>query len=134
MDYQFPAHLWPLACPLVRYQLTVLRGVRSRPGRGRDPHHRLALSFNDFEHLEVTLRGHHDEVGGELRYELIARLAVAGITIDECGFTHLAYATKIAGAMLHRQRAQAIVAARRTLVDGAVAMVEMALDALSEKD
>jgi hypothetical protein len=68
-----------------------------------------------------------------LRKELIARLAVAGITIDECGFTHLAYATEIAGAMLRRQQAQAIVAARRTLVDGAVGMVEMALASLSEK-
>jgi regulator of protease activity HflC (stomatin/prohibitin superfamily) len=90
--------------------------------------------YDDFEHLEVTLRGNHDEVGAELRKELIARLAVAGITIDECGFTHLAYATEIAGAMLRRQQAQAIVAARRTLVDGAVGMVEMALAALSEKD
>ena len=89
--------------------------------------------YDDFEHLEVTLRGHHDEVGVELRKELIARLSVAGITIDECGFTHLAYATEIAGVMLRRQQAQAIVAARRTLVDGAVGMVEMALDALSEK-
>jgi hypothetical protein len=89
--------------------------------------------YDDFEHLEVTLRGHHDEVGGELRKELIARLAVAGITIDECGFTHLAYATEIAGAMLRRQQAQAVVAARRTLVDGAVGMVEMALASLSEK-
>jgi regulator of protease activity HflC (stomatin/prohibitin superfamily) len=90
--------------------------------------------YDDFEHLEVTLRGHHDEVGAELRQELIARLSVAGSTIDECGFTHLAYATEIAGAMLRRQQAQAIVAARRTLVDGAVGMVEMALDALSEKN
>jgi regulator of protease activity HflC (stomatin/prohibitin superfamily) len=90
--------------------------------------------YDDFEHKEVTLRGNHDEVGVELRKELIARLAVAGITIDECGFTHLAYATEIAGAMLRRQQAQAIVAARRTLVDGAVGMVEMALDALSEKN
>jgi len=90
--------------------------------------------YDDFEHLEVTLRGHHDEVGAELRKELIERLAVAGITIDECGFTHLAYATEIAGAMLRRQQAQAIVAARRTLVDGAVGMVEMALASLSEKN
>jgi hypothetical protein len=89
--------------------------------------------YDDFEHQEVTLRGNHDQVGAELRTELQARLAVAGITIDECGFTHLAYATEIAGAMLRRQQAQAIVAARRTLVDGAVGMVEMALDALSEK-
>jgi hypothetical protein len=90
--------------------------------------------YDDFEHLEVTLRGNHDQVGAELREELIARLAVAGITIDECGFTHLAYATEIAGAMLRRQQAQAIVAARRTLVDGAVGMVEMALASLSEKN
>jgi len=90
--------------------------------------------YDDFEHKEITLRGNHDEVGVELRKELRARLAVAGITIDECGFTHLAYATEIAGAMLRRQQAQAVVAARRTLVDGAVGMVEMALDALSEKN
>src|SRR6476619_789789 len=89
--------------------------------------------YDDFEHLEVTLRGNHDQVGAELRTELQARLAVAGITVDECGFTHLAYAQEIAGAMLRRQQAQAVVAARRTLVDGAVGMVEMALSALSEK-
>ena len=90
--------------------------------------------YDDFEHLEVTLRGNHDEVGVELRKELIARLAVAGITVDECGFTHLAYAQEIAGAMLRRQQAQAVVAARKTLVEGAVGMVEMALEMLSEKD
>ncbi|HWJ59050.1 MAG TPA: SPFH domain-containing protein [Sphingomicrobium sp.] len=90
--------------------------------------------YDDFEHKDVTLRGHLEEVGEELKKELRARLAVAGITVDECGFTHLAYAQEIAGAMLRRQQAQAIVAARRTLVDGAVGMVEMALDALSEKN
>ncbi|MFL6728796.1 MAG: SPFH domain-containing protein [Sphingomicrobium sp.] len=90
--------------------------------------------YDDFEHLEVTLRGNHDQVGAELRTELQARLAVAGITVDECGFTHLAYAQEIAGAMLRRQQAQAVVAARKTLVEGAVGMVEMALDALSEKN
>ena len=89
--------------------------------------------YDDFEHLEITLRGHHDEVGKELRQELIDRLSVAGITVDECGFTHLAYAQEIAQAMLRRQQAQAVVAARQTLVAGAVGMVEMALDALSEK-
>jgi regulator of protease activity HflC (stomatin/prohibitin superfamily) len=89
--------------------------------------------YDDFEHLEVTLRGNHDQVGGELRTELQARLAVAGITVDECGFTHLAYAQEIAQAMLRRQQAQAVVAARRTLVEGAVGMVEMALEQLSEK-
>jgi regulator of protease activity HflC (stomatin/prohibitin superfamily) len=90
--------------------------------------------YDDFEHQEVTLRGNHDQVGGELRTELIARLAVAGITVDECGFTHLAYAQEIAGAMLRRQQAQAVVAARKTLVEGAVGMVEMALEMLSEKN
>ena len=90
--------------------------------------------YDDFEHQEITLRGNHDQVGSELRAELIARLAVAGITVDECGFTHLAYAHEIAGAMLRRQQAQAVVAARQTLVHGAVGMVEMALEQLSEKN
>jgi len=90
--------------------------------------------YDDFEHLEVTLRGHLDEVGVELRKELIERLEIAGITVDECGFTHLAYAQEIAGAMLRRQQAQAVVAARKTLVEGAVGMVEMALEMLSEKN
>ena len=90
--------------------------------------------YDDFEHQEVTLRGNHDQVSTELRAELIARLAMAGITVDECGFTHLAYAQEIAGAMLRRQQAQAVVAARKTLVEGAVGMVEMALAMLSEKN
>ncbi len=90
--------------------------------------------YDDFEHKEVTLRGHIDEVGEELKKELWARLTVAGITVDECGFTHLAYAQEIAGAMLRRQQAQAVVAARQTLVEGAVGMVEMALEMLSAKN
>jgi regulator of protease activity HflC (stomatin/prohibitin superfamily) len=89
--------------------------------------------YDDFEHQEVTLRGNSDQVKSELRTELISRLQVAGITVDECGFTHLAYASEIAGAMLRRQQAQAVVAARKTLVEGAVGMVEMALDMLSAK-
>lgn len=90
--------------------------------------------YDDFDHQDVTLRGNHDEVGAELRKELMARLAVAGITVDECGFTHLAYAQEIAGVMLRRQQAQAVVAARKTLVEGAVGMVQMALESLSEKN
>ena len=90
--------------------------------------------YDDFTHAEVTLRGNHDEVGIELRKELIARLTQAGISVDECGFTHLAYAQEIAGAMLRRQQAEAVVAARKTLVEGAVGMVEMALGMLSEKN
>jgi regulator of protease activity HflC (stomatin/prohibitin superfamily) len=90
--------------------------------------------YDDFTHQEVTLRGNHDQVGGELRLELMERLRVAGITVDECGFTHLAYAQEIAGAMLRRQQAEAVVAARKTLVEGAVGMVEMALEMLSAKN
>jgi regulator of protease activity HflC (stomatin/prohibitin superfamily) len=89
--------------------------------------------YDDFEHQEISLRGNHDEVGAALKAELIARLSIAGITIDECGFTYLAYATEIASAMLRRQQAQAVVAARQTLVEGAVGMVQMALSSLSEK-
>ncbi len=89
--------------------------------------------YDDFTHAEITLRGNHDQVGAELRAELIARLQTAGISVDECGFTLLAYAQEIAGAMLRRQQAEAVVAARKTLVEGAVGMVEMALDMLSEK-
>ncbi len=89
--------------------------------------------YDDIEHKEITLRGNHDEVGGELRIALTERLKVAGISVDECGFTHLAYAPEIAGAMLRRQQAQAVVAARQTLVEGAVGMVEMALGLLAEK-
>jgi regulator of protease activity HflC (stomatin/prohibitin superfamily) len=90
--------------------------------------------YDDIEHKEVTLRGNHDEVGGELRTALMERLAVAGISVDECGFTHLAYAQEIAGAMLRRQQAEAVIAARTKLVEGAVTMVEMALKQLSEKN
>ncbi|MEQ1549288.1 MAG: SPFH domain-containing protein [Chakrabartia sp.] len=90
--------------------------------------------YDDIEHKELTLRGNHDEIGAELRIALTERLKVAGISVDECGFTHLAYAPEIAGAMLRRQQAQAVVAARTTLVEGAVGMVELALAKLSEKN
>ncbi|MFC0204544.1 SPFH domain-containing protein [Novosphingobium soli] len=91
-------------------------------------------AYDDVEDAEVTLRGSHEEVNAELRTELIARLQVAGITVDECGLTHLAYAPEIAGAMLRRQQAEAVIGARRKLVEGAVSMVEMALSQLSEKN
>ena len=89
--------------------------------------------YDDHDHHDITLRGNHEEVGVELRKALIERLDVAGITVDECGLTHLAYAPEIAGAMLRRQQAEAVVAARAKLVEGAVSMVEMALTQLSEK-
>jgi len=90
--------------------------------------------YDDIEHQEVTLRGSHDQVNAELRAELNTRLETAGITVDSCGLTHLAYAPEIAGAMLRRQQAEAVIAARRKLVEGAVSMVEMALNQLSEKN
>jgi hypothetical protein len=90
--------------------------------------------YDDFEHQETTLRGHADEVNGELRTELQDRVKVAGISIDECRLTHLAYSSEIAQAMLRRQQAEAIIAARQKIVIGAVGMVEDALQLLSEKN
>lgn len=81
---------------------------------------------------ETTLRGSADVVNGELCAELNERLAVAGIVVDEAGLTHLAYAPEIAGAMLRRQQADAVIAARKKVVIGAVGMVEDALAKLSE--
>ena len=83
---------------------------------------------------KTTLRGSGDVVSSELQAELNDRLRVAGIHVDEAGLTHLAYAPEIAGAMLRRQQAEAVIAARAKLVMGAVTMVEMALQQLSEKD
>ena len=88
--------------------------------------------YDDFEEEETTLRGSPDVINSELREELNERLHVAGIEIDEAGLTHLAYASEIAGAMLRRQQAEAVIAARAKLVMGAVTMVQMALDKLSE--
>jgi regulator of protease activity HflC (stomatin/prohibitin superfamily) len=89
--------------------------------------------YDDIEHKETTLRGDADVVSRELRDELQDRVAIAGITIDECRLTHLAYAPEIAQAMLRRQQAEAVIAARQKLVMGAVSMVETALQMLSEK-
>ena len=90
--------------------------------------------YDDIEHHETTLRSNHGEVNDELRTELNERMRIAGLTVDECGLTHLAYAPEIAGAMLRRQQAEAVISARKKLVEGAVTMVEMALQQLSEKD
>lgn len=90
--------------------------------------------YDDFTHEEMTLRGNADHVSDELRIELQERVVAAGVHIDECRLTHLAYAQEIAQAMLRRQQAEAVVAARKTLVEGAVGMVEMALEQLSEKN
>jgi len=81
---------------------------------------------------QTTLRGSADVVAHELREELNERLKVAGIVVDEAGLTHLAYAPEIAGAMLRRQQADAVIAARKKVVIGAVGMVEDALSKLRE--
>ncbi|MEN7538069.1 SPFH domain-containing protein [Aurantiacibacter flavus] len=83
---------------------------------------------------ETTLRGSADVINAELQTELNERLSAAGIVVDEAGLTHLAYASEIAGAMLRRQQAEAVIAARAKLVMGAVTMVQMALDKLSAED
>ena len=82
---------------------------------------------------EVTLRGNPDEVSTALREDLARRLAVAGVVVDDARLTHLAYAPEIAQAMLRRQQAEAVIAARRKIVNGAVGMVDMALRELSEQ-
>jgi regulator of protease activity HflC (stomatin/prohibitin superfamily) len=83
---------------------------------------------------EPTLRDSADEVARGLQNELQVRLAKAGVSVDEARLTHLAYAPEIAQAMLRRQQAEAVIAARTKIVHGAVSMVHMALQELSEKE
>ena len=83
---------------------------------------------------EKTLRGSSQEVADKLKEELQTRVNVAGIEVCEVRITHLAYAPEIAAAMLQRQQAEAIIAARKKIVEGAVGMVEMALNSLNEND
>ena len=85
------------------------------------------------ETAEITLRNGGDKVNEMLEKELLERLTPAGIIIKEARISHLAYAPEIAGAMLQRQQATAIVAARFKIVEGAVGMVELALEMLSKK-
>jgi regulator of protease activity HflC (stomatin/prohibitin superfamily) len=82
---------------------------------------------------EITLRSGTEEVGLALRTELQARFAQAGIVVIDAKLTHLAYAPEIAGTMLRRQQAEAIIAARSKIVHGAVGMVELALNGLAER-
>jgi regulator of protease activity HflC (stomatin/prohibitin superfamily) len=88
----------------------------------------------EHESHEVTLRGGAEVVADALRVELQARVELAGVRIEEAKLTHLAYAPEIAGAMLRRQQAEAVISARTKIVTGAVSMVEMALTSLSEKN
>jgi regulator of protease activity HflC (stomatin/prohibitin superfamily) len=82
---------------------------------------------------EMTLRADAEDVAGRLRDELVGRVAVAGVAIDEARLAHLAYAPEIAGAMLKRQQAEAVLSARRLIVRGAVGMVENALADLNAR-
>ncbi|MBX3431630.1 MAG: SPFH domain-containing protein [Hyphomonadaceae bacterium] len=92
------------------------------------------FAYDHSEHEEPTLRGDADQVSALLREKLQERVSVAGVVIDETKLSHLAYAPEIAGAMLRRQQAEAVLAARQKIVQGAVMMVESALAQLSERD
>ena len=91
-------------------------------------------AYDHAEDEEPTLRADAEIVGERLRADLQERVLVAGIAVDEMHLMHLAYAPEIAGAMLRRQQAEAVLAARRTIVTGAVSMVESALHQLGERD
>lgn len=86
------------------------------------------------DYREKSLRGSSQEIAGRLKEELQKRVEIAGIEVEEVRITHLSYAPEIAAAMLQRQQAEAIIAARKKIVEGAVGMVEMALNSLSEKE
>jgi len=90
-------------------------------------------AYDHGEENETTLRSGVEEVSQALRSELQERLAKAGVVVEEARLTHLAYAPEIAQAMLRRQQAEAVIAARQKIVHGAVSMVDMALKELAEK-
>lgn len=90
-------------------------------------------AYDHGEDHELTLRSDAEEVATRLREELVGRIAVAGVAVDEARIAHLAYAPEIAGAMLKRQQAEAVLGARRLIVRGAVEMVENALEDLNTR-
>jgi regulator of protease activity HflC (stomatin/prohibitin superfamily) len=96
----------------------------------------LATSYpyDAYQEGKVSLRSHTNEIATQLKREVQERLARAGVEVIEARISHLAYAPEIAHAMLQRQQASAVVAARTRIVEGAVGMVEMALAELSRKD
>ena len=101
---------------------------------------RHVASIYSYDHMEdesesssaITLRSNIEEISEALKAELSRNLSVAGISVDDARLTHLSYSPEIAQAMLRRQQAEAIIAARKKIVEGAVSMVEMALKQLSE--
>ena len=90
--------------------------------------------YDAHENEQVSLRGNTEEIAAELKTEIQGRVARAGVEVLEARITHLAYAPEIASAMLQRQQAGAIIAARGRIVEGAVSMVQMALDSLSDRN
>jgi regulator of protease activity HflC (stomatin/prohibitin superfamily) len=90
--------------------------------------------YDDYQHGSVSLRANADEVRDSLQAELQTRLRLAGIEVLETRLTHLAYAPEIAEVMLRRQQAEAILAARKTMVQGAVSLVQMAVAQLADSD
>jgi Membrane protease subunits, stomatin/prohibitin homologs len=90
-------------------------------------------AYDNFDGDSFSLRGNPEEVSSELMNELQQRLMLAGVEITETRLTHLAYATEIAGAMLQRQQASAILSARQIIVEGAVGLVQLAIERI-EKD
>lgn len=92
-----------------------------------------SYDYSSEDESDVTLRGNTQEITERLRNEIQERLNKAGLEIIESRITHLAYAPEIANAMLRRQQAIAVIAARNKVVEGAVSMVEMALNKLSDK-
>jgi regulator of protease activity HflC (stomatin/prohibitin superfamily) len=93
-----------------------------------------SYAYDDYEGEAITLRGSGNEIADILQKEVQDRLGKAGVEVIEARISHLAYAPEIASAMLQRQQASAIVAARHKIVEGAVGMVEEALNKLSERE
>ena len=93
-----------------------------------------AYDDNEHDKNELTLRGGREEINNQLEHQLNERLAMAGMEVVEARINYLAYAPEIAAVMLRRQQASAIITAREKIVEGAVSMVKMALDKLSEEE
>jgi len=97
-------------------------------------HMATSFAYDDTEGEKVTLRSSQEEVSEALKKEIQERVLAAGVFVDEAKINHLAYAPEIAHAMLQRQQAEAIIAARTKIVEGAVSMVEMALEKLKDNN
>ena len=108
--------------------------------RFRHPEHQPPVGISGLVRLpegssdEKTLRGSSQEIADMMKQDLQERVSIAGLEILEVRITHLSYASEIAAAMLQRQQAEAVVVARKKIVEGAVGMVEMALEQLSQDE